>query len=62
MGESGMPLDDSTLVSSAAWVVFAVRIASKSVAAIAKRLSSLALMADLLIGVYSRPYVRPYRI
>ena len=62
MGESGMLPDVSTLVSSAAWVAFTVRIASKSVAAIAKRLSSVALMAGLLIGVYSRPYVRPYRI
>ena len=62
MGESGMLPDVSTLVSPAARVVFAVRIASKSVAAIAKYLSSVALMAGLLIGVYSRPYVRPYRI
>ena len=57
MGESGMPLDDSTLVSSAACAVLTVRIESKSVAAITKHLSSVALMAGLLIGVYSRPYV-----
>ena len=62
MGESGMPLDVSILVSSAAWVVFAARIASKNVDAMRKRLSFAALMAGLLIGVYSRPYVRPYRI
>ena len=62
MGDSGMLLDVSTLASSAAWVVFPVRIATKSVDAISKRLSFAALMAGLLIGVYSRPYVRPYRI
>jgi hypothetical protein len=62
MGDSGILLDVSTLASSAARVVFAVRIANKSVDTISKRLSFAALMADLLIRVYSRPYVRPYRI